>query len=90
MIRPNSEAGAGPEKSSSPALDYSDSSAALDDSDSSAIESDAKPESSNTHKRQRIRVPHTHDRMAQHSEKISNNVMSYPRASSHNSFSCGQ
>ena len=56
IIRPNSEAGAEPEKSSSPALDYSDSSAALDDSDSSVIEFDAKPESSNAHKRQRIRV----------------------------------
>lgn len=56
IIRPNSEAGAEPEKSSSPTLDYSDSSAALDDSDSSAIEFDAKPGSSNAHKRQRIRV----------------------------------
>ena len=56
IIRPNSEAGAEPEKSSSPALDYSDSSAALDDSDSSVIKFDAKPESSNAHKRQRIRV----------------------------------
>ena len=56
IIRPNSEAGAEPEKSSSPALDYSDSSAALDDSDSSVIEFNAKPESSNAHKRQRIRV----------------------------------
>lgn len=93
IIRPNSEAGAEPEKSSSPALDYSDSSAAIDDSDSSVIESDAKPESPNPHKRQRIRVnptaimskTHTHDRTAQHSEKISNNVMNYPRASNHNS-----
>ena len=56
IIRPDLEAGAEPEKSSSPALDYSDSSAALDDSDSSVIEFDAKPESPNTHKRQRIRV----------------------------------
>jgi hypothetical protein len=56
IIRPNSEAGAEPEKSSSPALDYSDSSAALDDSDSLVIEFDAKPEFSNARKRQRIRV----------------------------------
>ena len=52
----NSEAGAEPEKPSSPALDYPDSSAALDDSDPSVIEFDAKLESPNTHKRQRIRV----------------------------------
>jgi len=56
IIRPNPEVGAEPEKSSSPALDYSDSSAALEDSDSSVIELDTKPESSNAHKRQRISV----------------------------------
>ena len=56
IIQPNSEAGAEPEKSSSPALDYSDSSAALDDSDSSVIEFNAKLESPNTHKRQKIGV----------------------------------
>ena len=84
IICPNSEAGPEPEKSSSPALDYFDSSAAPDDSGSSVIKFNAKSESSNTRKRQRIRVPHTHDRTAQYSEKISNSAMNFPRAPSHN------